>query len=93
MLHHNMCVPPMSTLIKRHYILPFPALNAHRRNKSVATDTIYSDTPVVASGATQAQFYLGQQSLVCDVFEMIIDKKMIINQKILSDNVVPWLSY
>ena len=41
------------------------------------TGTIYSDTPAAASGAIQAQFYCSQESLVCDVFGMKIDKKFI----------------
>ena len=45
---------PMSTLLKKQYKSPFPALNVHRRDELVATDTIYSDTPAVDSGATIA---------------------------------------
>jgi len=45
---------PMSTLLKKRYKSPFPALNVHRRDKTVAIDTIYSDTPAVNSGATTA---------------------------------------
>jgi len=67
----------MSTYLQHHYRSPFPALNIHRRKEAVATDTIYSDTPAIASGATQAQFFCGQQSLVCDVFEMKTDKQFV----------------
>jgi len=67
----------MSTYLQHHYRSPFPALNVHRRKEAVATDTIYSDTPAIASGATQAQFFCGQQSLVCDVFEMKTDKQFV----------------
>jgi hypothetical protein len=38
---------PMSTYMKRRYKSPFPALNVHRRDESVATDTVYSDTPAM----------------------------------------------
>ena len=75
---------PTRTSLKRHHISPFPVLTIHRRNESVATDTIYSDTSAVASGATQAQFYCGQQFLVCDVFEMKTDKQFV---NILEDTI------
>ena len=48
----------MSTLLKKRYQSPNPALNVHQRSESVATDTIYSDTPAVDSGVTQAHFLL-----------------------------------
>ena len=38
---------------------PFPALNVSQRNEPVATDTIYSDMPVVDNGSTWAQFFTG----------------------------------
>ena len=40
-----------------------PALNIRRRHEPVATDTIYSDTKAVASGAKCAQFFVGRESL------------------------------
>jgi hypothetical protein len=75
---------PMSTYMKRHYKSPFPALNVHRRNESVTTDTVYSDTPAVNSGAKSAQFYCGMESLVCDVYEMKTDKQFV---NTLEDNI------
>ena len=59
---------PMSTLLKKRYKSPFPALNVHRRDKPVATDTIYSDTPAIDSGATIAQVFVGVESLITDVY-------------------------
>jgi len=59
---------PMSTLLKKWYKLPFPALNDHRRDEPVATDTIYSDTPAIDSGITIAQVFVGVESLVTDVY-------------------------
>ena len=64
----------MSNYLKRHFRSLSLALNIHRHKKSVATDTIYSDVPAVTSGATQDQFYCGQENLVCDVFGMKTDK-------------------
>ena len=74
----------MSTYLQHHYRSPFPVLNVHRRKEAVATDTIYSDNPAVASGTTHAQFCCGQQSLVCDTFEMKTDKRLV---NILEDTI------
>jgi len=64
---------PMSTLLKKWYKSPFPALNVHRRDEPVAMDTIYSDTPTVDSGATIAQVFVGVESLVTDVYAIKTD--------------------
>jgi hypothetical protein len=49
----------------------FPALNVHRRNEPVATDTIYATHPALDSGGmTQAQIFVGRKSLVVDVYGM-----------------------
>jgi hypothetical protein len=37
--------------MRQHYRTRFPALNVHRQNESVSTDTILADTPAVGSGA------------------------------------------
>jgi len=68
---------PMSTLLKKRYKSPFPALNVHRRDEPVATDTIYSDTPAVDSGATIAQVFVGVESLVTDVYAIKTDRQFI----------------
>jgi hypothetical protein len=47
---------PMSTYMKQQYRSPFLALNMHRRDVSVATAMVYSDTPAIYSGCTSAQF-------------------------------------
>jgi hypothetical protein len=75
---------PMSTYMKRQYRSPFPALNVHRRDESVATDTVYSDMPAIDSGCTSAQFYCGMASLVCDVYGMKTDKQFV---NTLEDNI------
>jgi hypothetical protein len=63
---------PMSTTLKKHCKSPFPAMNVHRRDKPVATDTVYSDsTPAVDSGATSAQLLVGtSKTLLTDVYGM-----------------------
>ena len=68
---------PMSTHLKRHFKSPFPAHNVTRRNEPVATDTVYSDTPAVDNGATVAQFFVGTESMVCDVYPMKTDKQFV----------------
>jgi hypothetical protein len=58
---------PMSTVLKKHYKSPFPALNVHRREKAPATDTVYANVPAVDSGVTIAQLFVGLTSTVCGV--------------------------
>jgi hypothetical protein len=50
---------PMSTVLKKHFKLPFPALNVHRCDEVLATNTVYSDVPAVDSGVTIAQLFVG----------------------------------
>ena len=75
---------PHSTHLKKQYRSPFPACNVHRRNKAVATDTVYSDTPAIDSGVTSAQFFVGHESLVCDVYGMKSDNQFV---NTLQDNI------
>ena len=64
----------MSTVLKKHYKSPFPALNVHRRDEALATDTVYSDVPAVDSGVTIAQLFVGLTSTVCDVYPLKSEK-------------------
>ena len=75
---------PMGTYLKKRYKSPFPACNVHRRNEPVATDTVYSDTPAIDSGITAAQFFVGTESMVCDVYPMQTDKQFV---HVLQDNI------
>jgi len=68
---------PMSTLLKRQYKPPFPALNVHRRDEPIAMDTIYLDTPAVDSGATIAQVFVGMESLITNVYAIKTDWQFI----------------
>ena len=61
---------PMSTHLKKRFKSPYPALNVHRRNEPIATDTVYSDTPAIDGGETHAQLFVGTESLVTDVVGM-----------------------
>ena len=73
-----------STVIKKFYKSPFPACNVLRRDESVATDTVYSDTPAVDDGATCAQVFFGTKSLLADCYGMKTDKEFV---NTLEDNI------
>ena len=75
---------PMSTLLKKRYSSPNPALNVHRRDENVATDTVFADTPAVDCGVTSAQFFVGCESLVCDIYPMKSSKQFV---NTLEDNI------
>jgi hypothetical protein len=68
---------PMSTVLKKHYKSPFPALNVHRREEALATDTVYSNVPAVDSGVTIAQLFVGLTSTVCDVYPLKTKKAFV----------------
>ena len=75
---------PISTILKKHYKSPFPALNVHRRDEPVATDTVYSDTPAIDNGAKCAQFFVGTRSMYTDAYGMKTDSQFI---NTLEDNI------
>ena len=56
---------------------PNPTLNIPRWNEPVAADTIYSHTPVVDNGSAAAQFFVGTESVVCDVYPLQSDKQFV----------------
>ena len=66
---------PVSTLMKKTYRSPFTALNFKRRNKPVATDTIYCDTSAIDDGSKCAQVFIGTKVLVSDFYGMKSNKK------------------
>ena len=74
----------MGMYLKKRYKSPFPACIVHHRNGPVATDTVYSDTPAIDSGVTAAQFFVGTESMVCDVYPMQTDKQFV---HVLQDNI------
>ena len=73
-----------SLLMKRHLKSRNPALNVPRRHESVATDTIFSDTPAVDSGVKQAQVFVERDSLVANVYPMKSGKQFV---NTLEDNI------
>ena len=56
--------------MKKHLKSRNSALNIARRHEPVATDTVFSDTPAVDSGAKQAQVFVGRDTLVGDAYPM-----------------------
>jgi hypothetical protein len=65
---------PMSTILKKWYKSPNPALNLHPRDESVATDTIYFDTPAINCGITSAQLFVGTKTHTADVYPIKSNK-------------------
>ena len=61
--------------------------NINPRHESVATDTIFSDTPAVYSGVKQAQLFVGRDSLVADVYPMKSGKQFV---NTLEDTIRRW---
>ena len=64
----------MSTQLLKRYKSPFLACNVHCRNEPIATDTVYSNTPAIGSGCKCAQLFVGNKTMVTDVYGMKIEK-------------------
>ena len=73
--------------MKKHLKSRNPALNIPRRHEAVATDTVFSDTPVVDSGAKQAQVFVGRDILGADAYPMENGKHFV---NTLEDNIRRW---
>jgi hypothetical protein len=74
----------VSDTLKQHWRSRFPACYVKRRNETVATDTVFNNTPAVDSGVTAAQIFVGRGSLVTDVYGLKMDKEFVIT---LEDNI------
>jgi len=70
--------------LRKHFKSRFPALNIHRRNEPVATDTIFADTPAVDNSPTCAQIFVGTKSLVVDAYGIKTDGEFV---NTLEDNI------
>mmetsp|Transcript_22842 Transcript_22842/g.34620 ORF Transcript_22842/g.34620 Transcript_22842/m.34620 type:complete len:658 (+) Transcript_22842:2551-4524(+) len=68
---------PMSTHLTKHYKSPNPALNVHRRNEAIATDTVYADVPAVDDGSACAQIFVGTESSFLEVYGMKSEKQFV----------------
>ena len=86
-------VYPMGSLLTKY--IPFekhvksrnPALNIPRRHETVATDTVFSDTPAVDSGIKQVQLFVGRDTLLADAYPMKSGKQFV---NTLEDNIWRW---
>ena len=70
--------------MRKHFKSRFPYFNIPHRNKTVASDSNFSDTLAIASGATMAQSFVGKDSLVSDVYPMHSSKQSV---NTLEDNI------
>jgi hypothetical protein len=68
---------PMSTILKKRYKSPNPALNVCPRDEPVSTNTIYSDTPAIDCGITSAQLFVGTKTHTADVYPIKSDKQFV----------------
>ena len=64
----------LSTPLLKRYKSPFPACNFCRPKKTITTDTVYSNTPAIGSGCKCAQLFVGNKTMVTDVYGMKIEK-------------------
>jgi hypothetical protein len=76
---------PMSTILKKQYKSPNPALNVHPHDEPVATDTVYSDTLAIDCGVTSAQLFVGTKTHTADVYPIKSDKQFV---NTLLDNII-----
>ena len=74
----------MSTILKKRYKSPYPALNVHRRDEPVATNTVFSDTPAIDGGETCARIFVGTKSFVTNVEGMKTESQFV---NTLEDNI------
>jgi hypothetical protein len=65
---------PMSTILKKRYKSPNPALNMRPHDEPVATNTIYSDTEAIDCGVTSAQLFVGTKTHTADVYPIKSNK-------------------
>jgi hypothetical protein len=68
---------PKSTILKKQYKSPNPALNVHPRDEPVATNTIYSDTLAIDCGVTSAQLFVGTKTHTAYVYPIKSDKQFV----------------
>ena len=67
---------PHHDYLKKPFNSRNPVFNITRRNESVATDTIFSDTPAINDGSAMAQVFVGKDTLVCDVYGIKVKRSL-----------------
>ena len=78
--------------MKRHLKYRNPALNVPRRHEAVVTDIVGSDTPTVDSGVKIAQLFVGNDSLVSDIYQMKTVYNLSIHWRTISAEAFLWTS-
>jgi hypothetical protein len=68
---------PTGTMLKQTFQSPSPALNVHRRNKSVACDIVYADVPAIDDGSEAAVIFCGTDTQVTDIYGIKSDKQFV----------------
>jgi hypothetical protein len=64
-----------STLLKKAFKSPNPALNVFHRQEDVACDIVYSDVIAIYDGSTAAVIFVGVSTQVTDVYGIKTDKQ------------------
>ena len=59
---------PFSSILKKCFKSPNPALNVMHCNEPIATDTIQLDTPAINGGEMYAQIFVGTKTLLRQMF-------------------------
>jgi hypothetical protein len=75
---------PASTILKRTFRSPNPALNVHRRNEPVACDVVYADVPAISDGSVAAVLFTGTETHVTDIYGIKNDREFV---NTLEDNI------
>jgi hypothetical protein len=75
---------PASTILKRTFRSPNPALNVHRRDEPVACDVVYADVPAISDGSVAAVLFTGTETHVTDIYGIKNDKEFV---NTLEDNI------
>ena len=65
----------VSSMMKKNYRSPFPALNIRRRSKPAVTDTVYCDAPAIDECSTCTQLLVGTKTLITDVYGIRSDEQ------------------
>jgi hypothetical protein len=68
---------PDSTMLKKAFNSPSPALNVYHHQEDVACDTVYSDVPAIYDGANAAVKFVGITTQMIDVYGIKCDNRFV----------------
>ena len=71
------CTESNAYQLRQTFKLTFPEMNVFKRNKGVATDTIYSNVSAMDNGSKHAKIYVGRKTLVIDVYPIKNEKLLV----------------